>query len=141
MVVGYRLRPAAGAARLLLTAIVLGVGGPARAEQPAADALAQPGDAVAGRIILNGYRRYQATCAHCHGPDGVGSTFAPSLIEAPLLLARFERIVRDGSVSGTSAMQGFRNDPNVEPYVRDIYAYLQARADGAIGRGRPALKP
>ncbi len=26
----------------------------------------------------NGYRRYHAGCNHCHGPDGVGSTFASS---------------------------------------------------------------
>jgi hypothetical protein len=24
-----------------------------------------------------------------------------------------------------------------QPYVDDIYAYLQARADGELGRGRP----
>ena len=38
-------------------------------------------------------------------------------------------------------MRGFADDPNVAPYLPDIYAYLQARADGAIGRGRPTLKP
>ncbi|TIQ52604.1 MAG: cytochrome C, partial [Mesorhizobium sp.] len=27
--------------------------------------------------------------------------------------------------------------PNVAPYIDDIYAYLQARADRALGRGRP----
>ena len=61
---------------LILATVALGAGVPARAEQPAADALAQPGDAAAARAVLNGYRRYQATCSHCHGPDGVGSTFA-----------------------------------------------------------------
>jgi hypothetical protein len=34
-------------------------------------------------------------------------------------------------------MKGFSGDPNVAPYVDDIYAYLQARADGVLGRGRP----
>ena len=34
-------------------------------------------------------------------------------------------------------MKGFAGDPNVAPYIDDIYAYLQARADGALGRGRP----
>jgi mono/diheme cytochrome c family protein len=28
-------------------------------------------------------RRYHARCNHCHGPDGVGSTFGPSLVEGP----------------------------------------------------------
>jgi len=47
------------------------------------------------------------------------------------------RVVRDGKSDGTSVMQGFAGDPNVAPYIDDIYAYLQARADGALGRGRP----
>jgi hypothetical protein len=34
-------------------------------------------------------------------------------------------------------MKGFSGDPNVAPYVDDIYAYLQARADGVLARGRP----
>ncbi|TIX83067.1 MAG: cytochrome C, partial [Mesorhizobium sp.] len=38
---------------------------------------------------------------------------------------------------GPSVMKGFADDPNVAPYIDDIYAYLQARADGALGRGRP----
>ena len=28
-------------------------------------------------------RRYTAVYNHCHGPDGVGGSFGPSLIEAP----------------------------------------------------------
>ena len=28
----------------------------------------------------NGYRRYHNSCHRCHGPDAVGSSFAPSLI-------------------------------------------------------------
>ena len=85
----------------------------------------------------NGFRRYHAVCVHCHGPDGMGSTFAPSLVtELPDSLS-FRRIVRDGRSSGASVMKGFAGDPNVAPYVDDIYAYLQARADGVLGRGRP----
>ena len=85
----------------------------------------------------NGFRRYHAVCVHCHGPDGMGSTFAPSLVtELPDILS-FRRIVRDGRSSGASVMKGFAGDPNVAPFVDDIYAYLQARADGGLGRGRP----
>jgi hypothetical protein len=54
----------------------------------------------------------------------------------------FRRIVRDGQRTGASVMKGFADDPNIAPYVDDIYAYLQARMDGALGRGRPArLEP
>jgi mono/diheme cytochrome c family protein len=85
----------------------------------------------------NGYRRYHAVCNHCHGPDGMGSSFGPSLVDHLHDIETFRRIVRDGQSSGAAVMKGFSGDPNVAPYVDDIYAYLQARADGELGRGRP----
>ena len=85
----------------------------------------------------NGYRRYHAVCNHCHGPDGMGSSFGPSLVDHLLDIETFRRIVHDGQSSGAAVMKGFSGDPNVAPYVDDIYAYLQARADGELGRGRP----
>jgi mono/diheme cytochrome c family protein len=85
----------------------------------------------------NGYRRYHAVCNHCHGPDGMGSSFGPSLVDHLADIETFRRIVREGRSNGASVMKGFAGDPNVAPYVDDIYAYLQARADGALGRGRP----
>jgi mono/diheme cytochrome c family protein len=112
---------------------------PARAEQPTDPA--RLGEPAVREAILNGYRRYNSACNHCHGPDGVGSTFAPSLIEQPLPFARFQEVVEQGSASGTSVMRGFAGDPNVAPHVRDIYLYLEARANGRIGRGRPPLEP
>ena len=97
-------------------------------------------DGKADARTYNGYRRYHAGCNHCHGPDGIGSTFGPSLVEALPDLDAFRRIVRYGKTTGTSVMQGFADDPNIAPYIDDLYAYLQARADGALGRGRP-LRP
>lgn len=85
----------------------------------------------------NSFRRYHAGCNHCHGPDGMGSTFGPSLVDRLTDIQTFRCIVRDGQSSGTSVMKGFAEDPNIAPYVDDIYAYLQARADGALGRGPP----
>ena len=94
-----------------------------------------------GRVdkgTYSGYRLYNAVCNHCHGPDGAGGSFAPSLIQAPMSIEVFRAIVLAGSGTGTSVMPGFADDPNVAPYVDAIFAYLRARADGAIGRGRPA---
>ena len=85
----------------------------------------------------NGYRRYHAGCNHCHGPDGMGSSFGPSLVDQLPEIEAFRGIVRDGKSSGVAVMKGFAGDPNVAPYVDDIYAYLQGRADGVLGRGRP----
>lgn len=91
-----------------------------------------------GANTINGYRRYNSACDHCHGPDGVGSTFAPSLVNRTFDIGTFRRVVLGGQASGDSVMKGFANDPNIAPYVDDIFAYLQARAAGALGRGRPA---
>jgi mono/diheme cytochrome c family protein len=85
----------------------------------------------------NGYRRYHASCNHCHGPAGMGSTIGPPLVERLPDADAFRRIVREGQTRGTSAMKGFADDPNIAPYIDDIYAYLQARADGVLGTGRP----
>lgn len=92
---------------------------------------------AAAKAVWNGYRRYNATCNHCHGPDGVGSSFGPSLIESPLPPATFQSIVSNGSATGMSVMKGFGSDPNVVEHIDDIYVYLLARADGRLGRGRP----
>ncbi len=94
-------------------------------------------DGKADARTYNGFRRYHAGCSHCHGPDGIGSTFAPSLIDPLPDVDTFRRVTLEGSVNGTAVMKGFAGDPNFEPYVDDIYAYLQARADGVLGRGRP----
>ncbi|MCF6109911.1 MAG: cytochrome C [Mesorhizobium sp.] len=97
-------------------------------------------EAVGNKVdarTYNGFRRYHGSCNHCHGPDGVGSTFASALVDRLPGIEVFRRNVRDGVRSGASVMKGFADDPNVAPYIDDIYAYLQARADGALGRGRP----
>jgi mono/diheme cytochrome c family protein len=95
-------------------------------------------DGAVDARTYNGFRRYHAGCNHCHGPDGVGSTFGPPLVASLADADVFRRIVQHGSISGTSAMPGYAGDPNFAPHVDDIYAYLQARADGKLGRGRPA---
>jgi mono/diheme cytochrome c family protein len=85
----------------------------------------------------SGFRNYNANCSRCHGPDGLGSTFAPSLVVGLPDIDTFRHVVRDGVMKGNSVMKGFAGDPNVAPYIDDIYAYLQARNDGALGPGRP----
>jgi mono/diheme cytochrome c family protein len=106
-----------------------------------AEETAKPYQVIDGKVdhrTYSGYRHYNAVCNHCHGPDGAGGSFAHSLIEAPMTIEAFRTAVLAGRVNGAAVMQGFADDPNVVPYVDDIYAYLRARADGAIGRGRPA---
>lgn len=99
-------------------------------------------DGKADARTYDGFRRYHAGCDRCHGPDGVGSTFAPSLVSRLPDIEAFRRAVLNGRADGSSVMKGFAGDPNFAPYVDEIYAYLQARADGSLGRGRPGrLQP
>ena len=38
-------------------------------------------DGKVDQHTFNGYRRYGESCLRCHGPDGAGSCYAPSLVE------------------------------------------------------------
>jgi mono/diheme cytochrome c family protein len=123
---------------LLLTALAFGIAASVGPASPDDDGkLYQIVDGEVDARTYNGFRRYHSDCNHCHGPDGSGSTVGPALVDHLIDLDAFRRIVREGTRTGTSVMKGFAGDPNVAPYIDDIYAYLQARADGALGRGRP----
>lgn len=92
-----------------------------------------------------GFVMYGANCLQCHGPDGLGSTYAPSLVDA-LKSMSTEQVMAiiAGGMSNVSASQDlvmprFADDKNVMCYIEPIYVYLRARSDGALGRGRPQL--
>ena len=126
-------------AKLLFTVVVVCIFGTSVASQDAAGGKFYR--LVDGKVddrTYNGFRRYHASCNHCHGSDGLGSTFGPSLVDRLPEIEPFRGIVRQGQTTGTSVMRGFADDPNIAPYIDDIYAYLQARSDGVLGRGRPA---
>ena len=124
---------------LLLVSLASGIAAGGRPAAPDDEGkLYQIIDGKVDARTYNGFRRYHAVCNHCHGPDGSGSAFGPSLVDHLIDIDAFRRIVREGTRTGTSIMKGFAGDPNVAPYIDDLYAYLQARADGALGRGRPS---
>lgn len=122
---------------LLSSAVACGLAAGAASSDDAAGKLYRVVDGKVDARTYNGFRRYHSSCNHCHGPAGLGSTIGPALVENLPDVETFRRVVREGQGSGNSVMKGFAGDGNVEPYIDDIYAYLQARADGALGRGRP----
>lgn len=91
----------------------------------------------------SGFRRYHGECHVCHGPDGLGSSFAPALTDSlkKLSYGDFVEVVVNGRENvGTAAqnvMPGFGLNANVMCFLDDIYVYLKGRSAGAIGRGRP----
>ncbi len=144
----------------MMAAFVLATTGPARAEPPASSAAVTQQDGKwvdkAGNPTYHlngnkldyyafaGYIRYTANCMVCHGPDGLGSTYAPSLVDALKTMdyTQFLTVVASGmknvSSSQNLVMPAWGDNKNVMCYIDDIYVYLRGRADGAIGRGRPA---
>ena len=95
----------------------------------------------------DGYRRYEAYCLRCHGPDGAGSSYAPALVDSLKTLGYtdFLEVVVNGrknvSASQQSVMPAFGEAMDVMENIDDIYSYLKARADGVVGRGRPERMP
>lgn len=99
-----------------------------------------------GRVdqhTFNGYRRYGESCHRCHGPDGAGSSYAPSLAESLKKLSYddFVNVIVNGRQNVTKAqnnvMPAFGTTEDVVLYIDDIYGYLKARSDDKLPRGRP----
>ncbi len=92
---------------------------------------------------FSGYVRYGANCLQCHGPDGLGSSYAPSLVDAlktlayPDFMATVAGGKKDVSQAQTLVMPALGDNKNVMCYIDPIYIYLRARSTGAWGRDRP----
>lgn len=124
-------------------------------------------DGKVDRSTFLGWRVFHSTCYVCHGVDATGTSVAPDLVErvatmaftdfAVAVLFRYPIIVGTEPVagddlneireafledirqheSGELRMPTWDSDPNVKPHLADLYGYLRARADGALGEGRP----
>jgi methanol metabolism-related c-type cytochrome len=101
-------------------------------------------DGTVDWYTYSGYRRYHSDCHVCHGPDGMGSTYAPALKDSLMTMSYgdFLGVVASGRKNVTSSqenvMPAFGDNPNVACYMDDLYVYLRARANDAVGRNRPA---
>ena len=111
-------------------------------------ALPAPRDARADKLLVTeteyqGWRFFQVHCARCHGDDALGGLTAPNLTrsvspEGSISRDSFFVIVLRGPTS--KDMQGFRALLDDEQ-IANIYAYLKARSEGRLGRGRPHRAP
>ena len=78
----------------------------------------------------SGYLRYTGNCMQCHGPDGLGSSLAPSLTDAlkQMDYSGFVSIVVNGKQDVNAAqdlvMPAFGTNRNVMCYIDPIYVYL-----------------
>lgn len=108
-----------------------------------------------------GWRLFNSTCFVCHGQNATGTDIAPNLLIAVEDMSEFRfrkkvlhkyfakvnlddpdrRLAFLEQVSADAAkefkMPTWSDDPNIRPHISDLYAYLKARSDGALGEGRP----
>lgn len=114
-----------------------------------------------------GWRAFHSGCHMCHGVDGTGTSAAPNLVERVKQLSAHDftvkvltsyrlvfqsdeagaddsTAIRAGFVEevlrrerGDLVMPAWEHDDKMRPHVLDLYAYLRARADGALGPGEP----
>jgi mxaJ protein len=109
-----------------------------------------------------GWRLFNSTCFVCHGQNATGTDIAPNLLPRLEGMSEFKfrkavlhryfakvnlddpdrRLAFLSQVAGERGVSEFKmptwsNDPNIRPHISDLYAYLKARSDGALGEGRP----
>jgi len=103
-------------------------------------------DGTVDWYTYSGYRRYHAECHTCHGPDGMGSSYAPALVESlkKMDYQQFVDVIIQGrqnvSAGSQNVMPSFGTNNNVACYLDDLYVYLKARSDGALERVRPSKR-
>src|SRR5919198_3850982 len=80
-------------------------------------------DGTVDWYTYNGYRRYHSECHVCHGPDGLGSSYAPALTDSlkNMSYGDFLSIVASGrknvSTSEKNVMPALGDNPNVACYM------------------------
>lgn len=93
---------------------------------------------VLDSATFNGYKLYRNWCARCHGTFAQGMV-GPNLADSLNVISKDEFIatVSHGKMGQIGMMPAWESNPEVMEGIEDIYAYLKARADGAIGEVKP----
>jgi methanol metabolism-related c-type cytochrome len=100
-------------------------------------------DGTVDWYTYSGFIRYHSECHVCHGPDGMGSSYAPALVDSlkTMNYGDFLGVVASGrknvNTANENVMPAFGTNKNVMCVIDDIYVYLRARANDAVPRGRP----
>ncbi len=100
-------------------------------------------DGMVDWYTYSGYIRYHSECHVCHGPNRDGSSYAPALKDSlkTMSYGDFLGVVASGrknvNTANENVMPAFGDNKNVMCVIDDIYVYLRARANDALGRVRP----
>ena len=94
--------------------------------------------------LYKGWQQYMLQCARCHGEEGQGSSFGPSLLVALRpdghvpSREEFLSILTEGREDKGMPSAGKMGIDSV--YLDGLYDYLQGRSDGRFHGGRPARR-
>ena len=85
-----------------------------------------------------GFKLFRNWCARCHGTYGQGMV-GPNLADSLKLISKEEyyNTVKNGKVGTIGSMPAWKENTEVMANSEQIYAYLKARSDGAIGVEKP----
>ena len=101
-----------------------------------------PRDTVSS-AVYEGWKQFALYCARCHGDFGVGTSFAPALIESvkptgtiPTAELFIQTVCAGRLDKGMPAWCALGLDISA---MQAIHVYLLERASGKLGVGRPAV--
>lgn len=85
-----------------------------------------------------GFKLYRNWCARCHGTYGQGMV-GPNLADSLNVISKeeFFSVVEKGKSGTIGSMPAWGANPKVMEGREQLYRYLKARADGAIGEVKP----
>jgi mono/diheme cytochrome c family protein len=85
-----------------------------------------------------GFKLYRNWCARCHGTYGQGMV-GPNLADSLNVIGKdeFIKTVENGKSGTIGSMPAWKANTKVVEGMDQLYAYLKARADGAIGEVKP----
>lgn len=85
-----------------------------------------------------GFKLYRNWCARCHGTYGQGMV-GPNLADSLKVISKedFYNTVENGKTGTIGSMPAWKANVQVMENRDQLYAYLKARSDGAIGEEKP----
>lgn len=85
-----------------------------------------------------GFKLYRNWCARCHGTYGQGMV-GPNLADSLKVISEkeFFNVVENGKTGTIGSMPAWKANVKVMAGRDQLYAYLMARSDGAIGVEKP----
>jgi mono/diheme cytochrome c family protein len=128
---------------LILGALLLAVPAARATDAPAAKPYVVKDGNKVDMATYKGYLYYGDQCMRCHGPDGMGSSYAPNLTQSLKVMSKeqVENTIingrKDVNTASQKVMPAFGNNEDVVENIDNIYAYLLARSDGVLERGHP----